>query len=94
MLKKIFVNVFLSSFMFSAFVNMDIANKVVKKFINEAFEKGISINLSGTADKLSQTFDSMSLIIAIALILVFFFIFISVHHGKKSGYSFTFETVL
>jgi len=46
-------------------------NAVVKNLTDEAFEKGISINLSGTADKLSQTFDSMSLIIAIALILVF-----------------------
>ena len=44
---------------------------VVKSLTDEAFEKGITINLSGTADKLSQTFDSMSLTIAIALILVF-----------------------
>ena len=44
---------------------------VVKGLSDEAFEKGIVINLSGTADKLSQTLDSMSLTIAIALILVF-----------------------
>jgi len=44
---------------------------VVKDLSDEAFEKGITINLSGTADKLSQTLDSMSLTIAIALILVF-----------------------
>jgi len=44
---------------------------VVKGLSDEAFEKGISINLSGTADKLSQTLDSMSLTIGIALILVF-----------------------
>jgi len=44
---------------------------VVKNLSDEAFEKGITINLSGTADKLSQTLDSMSLTIAIALILVF-----------------------
>ena len=46
-------------------------NAVVKSLTDEAFEKGITINLSGTADKLSQTLDSMSLTIAIALILVF-----------------------
>ena len=46
-------------------------NAVVQSLTDEAFEKGITINLSGTADKLSQTFDSMSLTIAIALILVF-----------------------
>ena len=46
-------------------------NAIVKDLNNEAFEKGITINLSGTADKLSQTLDSMSLTIAIALILVF-----------------------
>ena len=46
-------------------------NAIVKDLNNEAFEKGIKINLSGTADKLSQTLDSMSLTIAIALILVF-----------------------
>ena len=46
-------------------------NAVVKDLGDEAFEKGITINLSGTADKLSQTLDSMSLTIAVALILVF-----------------------
>ena len=46
-------------------------NAIVKDLNNEGFEKGITINLSGTADKLSQTLDSMSLTIAIALILVF-----------------------
>ena len=44
---------------------------VVKDLSDEAFERGITINLSGTADKLSQTLDSMSLTISIALILVF-----------------------
>ena len=44
---------------------------VVQGLADEAFEKGVAINLSGTADKLSQTLDSMSLSIAIALILVF-----------------------
>ena len=33
MLKKIFVSIFLSSFVLSAFVSMDIANKVVKNKI-------------------------------------------------------------
>ena len=46
-------------------------NAVVKGLGDEAFKKGITINLSGTADKLSQTLDSMSLTIAIALTLVF-----------------------
>ena len=44
---------------------------VVKGLSDEAFKKGITINLSGTADKLSQTLDSMTLTIIIALILVF-----------------------
>ncbi len=44
---------------------------VVKGLSDEAYEKGVTINLSGTADKLSQTLNSMSLSIAIALILVF-----------------------
>ena len=46
-------------------------NAVVQDLGDEAFKKGITINLSGTADKLSQTLSSMSLTIAIALILVF-----------------------
>jgi len=44
---------------------------VVKGLNDEAFEKGITINLSGTADKLSQTLDSMLITIFVALILVF-----------------------
>ena len=53
-------------------VAINILNEsVVKGLSDEAFKKGIIINLSGTADKLSQTLDSMSLSIAIALILVF-----------------------
>ena len=46
-------------------------NAIVKGLSDDAYKKGVTINLSGTADKLSQTLDSMSLSIAIALILVF-----------------------
>ncbi|PPR35670.1 MAG: Multidrug resistance protein MdtC [Alphaproteobacteria bacterium MarineAlpha6_Bin3] len=53
-------------------VAINILNEsVVNGLSDEAFKKGITINLSGTADKLSQTLDSMALSIAVALILVF-----------------------
>ena len=46
-------------------------NSVIKELSDEASLKGVSLNLSGTADKLTQTWNAMSLSIFVALLIVF-----------------------
>jgi HAE1 family hydrophobic/amphiphilic exporter-1 len=46
-------------------------NAVIQGLDKEASLKGVSLNLSGTADKLTQTWNAMSLSIVVALVIVF-----------------------
>tara|TARA_B100000378_G_C17967902_1_gene385965 strand:- start:28 stop:963 length:936 start_codon:yes stop_codon:yes gene_type:complete len=46
-------------------------NSVIKELSEEASLKGVSLNLSGTADKLTQTWNAMALSIFMALLIVF-----------------------
>ena len=46
-------------------------NAVIQGLGKEASLKGVSLNLSGTADKLTQTWNAMSLSIVVALVIVF-----------------------
>ena len=46
-------------------------NAVIQGLGKEASLKGVSLNLSGTADKLAQTWNAMSLSIVVALVIVF-----------------------